>query len=282
MHCRDKGTIKDSQYYFFSPPDDFRKYHYSMLVCGQLFCTNEYHIKRNGGHAPLFVLVNEGTFSLEYENVHYTANPDEAILIDGSKPHAYCSTNYCEFLFLHFAGNNSIELTNHLIAKNGSPKFKIKSCRQIRQLFTPILQRLYTTQHIQDIEFSPLIYEILCALQNESPAATAQFSPAVVKVIDYIRDHVAETLTLSLLAKQANLSHHYFAHLFRDEVGTSPLEYASIAKINLSLTMLKTTNKSISEIAELLHYSSASSYINAFVLRQGITPAKYRRQPGIF
>lgn len=282
MRCRDKGTINDSQYYFFAPTEEFRNYHYAMLVCGQLFCTSEYHIQRDGGHAPLFILINSGALALDYENAHFTAGPDEVILIDGSKPHTYYAIDSCELLFFHYAGSNSTDLTNHLIAQNDSPKFKIKNCRQIRQLFTPMLQRLYSTQHIQDIELSLLIYEILCTLRTNDSTAAAQFSPPIAKAINYIRDHADEALTLIQLAKEANLSQHYFAHLFKNEVGTPPLEYASVAKINLSRTMLKTTNKSISEIAELLHYSSASSYINAFVLRQGITPLKYRRKPGYF
>lgn len=282
MRCRDKGTIKDSQYYFFAPTEEFRKYHYTMLVCGQLFCNSEYHIQRTGDHAPLFILVNNGTLALDYEKGHFTAGPDEVILIDGSKPHTYYAINSCEILFFHYTGSNSTDLTNHLIAQNTSPKFKIKNCRQIRQLFTPVLQRLYTTQHIQDIELSPLIYETLCALKNNAPSNTTPISPSIAKAINYIHDHADESLTLIQLAKAANLSQHYFAHHFKNEVGTSPMEYARIAKINLSRTMLKTTNKSISEIAELLHYSSSSSYINAFVLRQGITPSKYRQQPSSF
>ncbi len=282
MRCRDKGTINDSQYYFFTPTEDFRKYHYAMLVCGQLFCNSEYHIQRTGGHAPLFILVNSGTLALDYQNAHFTAGPDEIILIDGSIPHSYYAIDYCEILFFHYTGSNSTDLTNHLIAQNASPKFKIKNCRQIRQFFMPVLQRLYTTQHIQDIELSPFIYETLCALKNNTNTNTAQISPSITKAINYIHDHADETLTLIQLAREANLSQHYFAHLFKNEVGTSPMEYASIAKINLSRSMLKTTDKSISEIAELLHYSSASSYINAFVLRQGITPSKYRHQPGSF
>ena len=276
MRCRDKGTINDSQYYFFAPSEAFCRLNYALLVCGELFCTEEYHIQRTGGHAPLFVIMNQGCLALDYENKHHQANADDVLLIDGSKPHAYYALGSCSFFFMHFQGSSSLELTNTLIRENGSPVFKTRSHSALRQLFRPLLQRLHARQHMTAIETAPFVYTVLCTLQNHPCFSSPALSPAIIRSLDYIQEHVYETMTLQELARQANLSLYYFSHLFKNEIGTSPLEYVSLAKISLSRTLLKTTDKSISEIAALLDYSSASSFINAFSLRQGITPAKYR------
>ena len=51
-----------------------------------------------------------------------------------------------------------------------------------------------------------------------------------------------------------------------------------MTKINYAKNILKTTENSITEIADLLGYSSDASFINAFKKRAGISPARFRRE----
>ena len=67
-------------------------------------------------------------------------------------------------------------------------------------------------------------------------------------------------------------------HLFKEETGISPIEYVAMTKINYAKNILKTTENSITEIADLLGYSSDASFINAFKKRAGISPARFRRE----
>jgi AraC-like DNA-binding protein len=93
---------------------------------------------------------------------------------------------------------------------------------------------------------------------------------------NYIKSHINEKITLDKLSSNICLSKYYFAHIFKQETGITPMKYLSETRINLARTMLKTTERSISDISMDLGYSSSSSFINAFTADIGMSPSKYR------
>ena len=102
--------------------------------------------------------------------------------------------------------------------------------------------------------------------------------PAMERAQNFIRTNLTKNITLDEIASNSNVSKYHLCKIFNELLGISPIEYVSQAKINLAETMLLTTNHSVSTIAELLSYSSAASFINAFRTRKNITPDKYRKK----
>lgn len=282
MICKEKGVLPKSQYFFFNPSEKFKEFYYYILVTGRFFCTHGYRIKREGNTDPLLIYITDGQLHLKYENKKYIARKDEIILIDCYKPHTYYSDSKCNFIFFHFAGSNSLSITNHLISQNNGPLFKLANKKNIYKAMNDLISKLYYEQPVEDIDLSSVVYNCLCLIPSFNQISSFSSLPtsdAISNVIHYIRNNIEKKLSLKTLAEQANLSQYYFSHLFKKETGITPIEYVSITKINLAKTMLKTTQRTISEIADSLGYSSSSSFINAFTSRVGISPAKFRNEP---
>lgn len=145
-----------------------------------------------------------------------------------------------------------------------------------------LVTKLYYEQPVNDIELSQIVYNCLCITQSFNeilPFASSITSATISNTIYFIRKNIEKNLTLKILSEHANMSSSYFSHLFKEKTGISPIEYVAITKINLAKTMLKITQKPISEIAETLGYSSSSSFINAFTSRVGFSPTKFRNGP---
>jgi AraC family transcriptional regulator len=279
MKCREKGVLPNSEYFFFDSSENFRNHYYYVLNCGHFYCQRNYSIKRDGNTFPLFLYIIDGKFHLEYEGKQYLATKGDIILIDGQKPHYYYSGDYCDFIYIHYSGNFSCALTNHLIEQNNGPLFQLKNHQQIYKLTNDLITKLYYDQPVSNVELSCVIYNCLCYIQDCSDVLSSSSSysnNAITNSIYFIRSNIGQNLNLHILAKQANLSPYYYAHLFKKETGMSPMEYIANCKINLAKVMLKTTQQTVSEIADSLGYSSSASFINAFTSRVGISPLKFR------
>ena len=111
--------------------------------------------------------------------------------------------------------------------------------------------------------------------RNREPA---QHSPAISKVIDWLREHLQEDLSVTELADVAGLSPSYFRRCFHREVGSSPRDYVTQLRIEHAKRMLESTNRSITEIAMELGYNTSAYFTAVFHRETGTTPSDYRRQ----
>lgn len=281
MICIEKGVQPRSQYFFFNPAPMLEEYYYYVTVMGQFLCHEGYSIKRGGGRSPIVFYITEGTLSFTYEGKHYIAQKDDIVLMNCHKPHEYHCNSSCEFMFFHFDGNNSYQITDHLIKQNQGIIFRLETSLKIFQILLQATTRLYAADYLTDMELSMLVYNVLCYIQTMNdvlPVAASPTSNTMASVIKYIKNNINKPHTLESLASQVNLSKYYFAHLFKDETGVSPIEYVAQLRIDLAKTILKTSDRTISDIGLSLGYSSPCSFINAFNLRAGMSPSRFRRE----
>ena len=93
----------------------------------------------------------------------------------------------------------------------------------------------------------------------------------------YIENHYKEQLTLDLLAAEANVNKYYLAHAYKQAYGISPINYMIARRIQEGKRLLVETDLSLSQIAIILGFSSASYFSQSFRKAEGISPAEYRK-----
>ena len=92
----------------------------------------------------------------------------------------------------------------------------------------------------------------------------------------YIDSHFKESITLDGLAAMAHLNKYYLAHAFQKEYGVSPIRYLTARRIQESKFLLAETDHSLSHIAQVLGFSSASYFSQCFRRLEGVSPKEYR------
>ena len=282
MICEEKGVLKGSEYFFLTPTEMFESYFYYILVCGHFFCNDTYSIRRNSHLGPLVLLIDDGELYVNYDGQEKIARKNDLVLLNCDYPHAYRSGKHCEFHFFHIGGKNCREITDNLILSNGGFLFQSESNREIRNIMEPLISKMYFVNNVPEQEQSVAVYRILCTLQSSFSSARSGASVnsnMIEDVLIYMRSHPERNFTINELADMASMSPYYFAHLFKEYVGVSPITYMSNLKISLAKNMLLYTNNRINQIGELLGYSSSSCFINAFKARVGVSPAGYRKKP---
>ncbi len=103
-------------------------------------------------------------------------------------------------------------------------------------------------------------------------------SPQIQSCCDYIELHVEEKLTLADIASHIGYADYYLSRKFKAETGFSINNYIKIVKVEKAKTLLLSTDMSIQDICDRLHFGSRSFFAETFKEITGIPPAAYREQ----
>lgn len=101
-------------------------------------------------------------------------------------------------------------------------------------------------------------------------------SKQIVKAIDFIYEHLNSPICVKSIADHIGINETYLSKLFKKETGISISEYIRNYRIEAAKNMLKYSDYSYTEIAELLCFSSQSHFTKVFKDVTGYTPKVYR------
>lgn len=93
----------------------------------------------------------------------------------------------------------------------------------------------------------------------------------------YIAENIYRKLTVGLVAAENNISVSHLSALFRRHMNISLGEYIRRAKLEEGKSLIWEGRNSFSQIATLLHYSSANHFSKQFKDHFGLTPSQYAR-----
>ena len=92
----------------------------------------------------------------------------------------------------------------------------------------------------------------------------------------YIREHLSENLSLSVIAEQFSYNSSYLSHLFKQTTGIGLSEYVTGIRMAKASELLSQTSESISLIAEKTGFDTTQYFSYVFKKRIGSTPSEYR------
>ena len=145
---------------------------------------------------------------------------------------------------------------------------------------------------LREMELKNTGYEDICQAYMEiliirlmrNTALTVQAEPHVVSgnrqcaaVKRYIDLHFKESLTLEQLSDEAHMNKYYLSHAFKREYGISPINYMISRRIDESKYLLAETDLSMSQIAQVLGFSSLSYFSQVFRKSQQVSPMEFRQ-----
>ena len=102
----------------------------------------------------------------------------------------------------------------------------------------------------------------------------------IMRIIQYIGEHINQRIDMEELATFACVSKSYFIRLFTSALGISPIRYINRKKIERARLLLMTEHLSVKEAAFRLGFDDHSYFIRLFKRTTGLTPKDYRRRFG--
>lgn len=98
------------------------------------------------------------------------------------------------------------------------------------------------------------------------------------RVLHWLEENLDdETLSLDVIARQAAMSVRSLSRHFREQTGTTPLQWLHRARIRRAQTLLETTTLSIERVTTSTGFGSVASFRAHFHRVAGTSPRAYRR-----
>lgn len=120
------------------------------------------------------------------------------------------------------------------------------------------------------------LYAIIDKLPK--PQLTYKNFSNIKRMMNFIAENFDEKITLSDIAESANVCSNSCISIFKSFTNSTPIEYLTNYRINKAIQLLKTSDKSISEIAQDCGFSGSSYFAEIFKRTLGKTPSELRKE----
>ena len=233
-------------------------------------------------HMELFFIVGgKGQFLIDDQL--YPVDVNTLVMINPNVTHTEVSLNAqpLEYIVLGIDGielatsntsNGQFSILNHY------ESMEISSC--LRNILREMEQKNPGYEDVCQAYMEILIIRLMRTTTLAMPAEpqTVSTNRQCAAVRRYIDLHFKESLTLEQLAEEGHMNKFYLSHAFKKEYGLSPINYMISKRIDESKYLLAETDLSMSQIAQLLGFSSLSCFSQVFHRTQGTSPKEYRQQ----
>jgi AraC family L-rhamnose operon transcriptional activator RhaR/AraC family L-rhamnose operon regulatory protein RhaS len=111
------------------------------------------------------------------------------------------------------------------------------------------------------------------------PTLAAEKIVHIGRAISHLERHYDEPLHLATLAKLTGMSHRTFYRMFHIVTGQTPSSYLQQLRITKAAQILRTTDKTVTEVAFQCGFEDSSYFARCFRQRFGVSPRESKRRP---
>ena len=110
----------------------------------------------------------------------------------------------------------------------------------------------------------------------ESPAA-GRPETGLAPLLDWMRAHLNQPLTVTALARHANLTERTLIRQFRATTGTTPLKWLNEQRVQRARELLESGTLPVDQVAHASGLGGPANFRRHFALATGVSPSTYRR-----
>lgn len=120
------------------------------------------------------------------------------------------------------------------------------------------------------------VYTWAAAQKENKPLYDASENDRIKKILVFMQQHYQERLEVGAIAAHIPISERECYRLFKNCLGTSPMEYLTALRLQKARELLMHTPKSILEIAMETGFGNSSYFGKIFKQQHHMTPKQYR------
>lgn len=210
--------------------------------------------------ATLTDAVQQGNLSLALHMIG-RFDPSTQAAVRNSNP-LRNAQNYCIVL------NTQLR---HALEKSGIHPY------QVDRLSNAIGLEIEQLQSISQLpNFFRSVIRRYCRLVQEH--AYPNLKPLANLAVTYIKEHLADNLTVKDTAKALTVNANYLSTLFHKDMGMTFIDFVNQERTRQAAALLRHTNLQIQQVASTVGYNNTSYFAKQFVRFQGVSPSHYRRE----
>lgn len=166
-------------------------------------------------------------------------------------------------------------------------KYRTNRLSKLEPLFRSIVQSFPKRKDDLPLYIRTNLLKILNMVHEElNTTRTVTFEDETVKhnyekimiCKQLIDDHPDQKFSLEMLAEVSGLSQNFFSKIFKQIIGSSPLEYITETRIQLAKSLLATSVLSIQEISSRTGFDDVTYFYRIFKRHTNMTPNAFRHR----
>lgn len=250
--------------------------------------THHYRERPEGAEEFIFIYCLEGHGWIKVRQSEYTLKPNNFFAIPAGVAHSYGAykKDPWSIYWMHFTGDKAKLLYKRFL-HNNSQNDEVPQVLQTpfeeqrKELFHDLILLLEHGYSMKNLEYINInIWQLLTSFiyqhfYQETRHANENTN-SIDTVIEYMKKHLDESMTVEELAAQLSYSASYFYTLFKEKTGYSPIHYFNHLKIQKACQYLTFTNLSIKEISYKLGFNDPFYFSRIFKKLMEVSPSKYR------
>ncbi|MCZ8281211.1 MAG: AraC family transcriptional regulator [Aquidulcibacter sp.] len=138
------------------------------------------------------------------------------------------------------------------------------------------LGRSAVLRRLSEILFVTAVQAIAERSSDKVGWLSAINDPKLRRALVVIHSHPGDPWSLDRLAEEAGMSRSSFAEAFHRLIGETPMAYVTKVRLDRAANHLRTSTRSISNIARDCGYTSIPSFTRAFIKAKDMPPTRYR------
>jgi two-component system response regulator YesN len=128
---------------------------------------------------------------------------------------------------------------------------------------------------IQEIKTSMLAW-MKTISQNIKARKDTVLNEIIRHVEDFIAQNYNRDITMDDVAREVNMSYHYFSKFFKEQTGRNFVDYLSSLRIQKAEELLADPSRSIKDVCYSVGYNDPNYFSKLFKKYTGKTPSEYR------
>ncbi|MDQ0158352.1 GH39 family glycosyl hydrolase [Alkalibacillus salilacus] len=156
---------------------------------------------------------------------------------------------------------------------------------QIKYILANMMDLILNRKHLYYLKVEKLLLELIVILlehyelPTQSKVKEIERDHRLLEILKYMNQHCRDSqLSLRKIADEFSLNPQYLSRYFKSNVGESFKKKLDSIRLNKSLSSLRTTDETITDIALKFGFPDSKAYYRVFKEILGITPMQYREQ----
>ena len=149
---------------------------------------------------------------------------------------------------------------------------------QVKPLVNKIVEEYNNKLHGNMQYIRCLLIQTIILLMRKCQAKAMQTKKSdrdFEKIVEYLRLHYAEHITLDMLSRMFNRSVTSIYQMFQNNLNVKYADFLTDLRISAAINMMSRTNDTIDQIAAAVGYKDTGSFRKAFKDKTGSTPKSY-------
>lgn len=231
-----------------------------------------------------------GKLEVTINGVDYTLSENQLIVINPLEIHSttckYGNTAVVLQIPYNFCENYIDDMAKTKFICTPNTKEKISYLNQLKEILFSLFEVYNQKEQGYKLQINSLIFNLLFILVSEFSRQDKNFAykksdkylNRLALVIDYVKSHYSENITLESAASELYLNPEYFSRFFKKYMGITFFKYLNTIRLEQAYIDILNTDNTISQIIEKNGFSTDKMFIKLFREKYGCSPNEKRKQ----